>query len=31
LETGMSVVIFILLTVVIFAVLGLVQKVVENL
>jgi hypothetical protein len=31
LETGMSVVIFILLTVVIFAVLGLVQKLVENL
>jgi hypothetical protein len=31
LETGMSVVIFTLLTVVIFAVLGLVQKLVENL
>jgi hypothetical protein len=31
LETGMSVVIFILLTVAIFAVLGLVQKLVENL
>jgi hypothetical protein len=31
LETGMSVVIFIVLTVAIFAVLGLVQKLVENL
>jgi hypothetical protein len=31
LETGMSVVIYIVLTVAIFAVLGLVQKLVENL
>jgi hypothetical protein len=31
LETGMSVVIYLVLTVAVFAVLGLVQKLVENL
>jgi hypothetical protein len=31
LETGMSVVVFLVLTVAIFALLGLVQKLVENL